>query len=60
MGGTAQPLSGHGDIHALHNSTFDEIGIGDTATIERKLTSEDIRGLALLSGYAGPRSRIAT
>lgn len=54
MGSTAQPPSDDGDIHALHNRTFDEIAIGDTATIERKLTSEDIRGLALLSGYAGP------
>ena len=41
-------------VNLLRNRTFDEIAIGDTAAIERKLTSEDIRVLALLTGYCGP------
>lgn len=53
MTGTEQPSSGERDIRVLQNKTFDEIAIGDTAFIERTLTSQDIRVLALLTGYAG-------
>lgn len=49
---TEQPSSGERGICVLQNKTFDEIAIGDTASIERTLTSEDIQVLALLTGYA--------
>lgn len=42
------------DAHVLRNRTFDEIAIGDSATLERTLTAQDMEALALLSGYAGP------
>jgi phosphate acetyltransferase/phosphate butyryltransferase len=42
------------NVHVLHNRTFDEIAVGDKAAIERTLTPEDIRVLALLTGYSAP------
>jgi hypothetical protein len=48
------PLRTDDSIHLLHNRTFDEIAIGDTAAVKRTLTPEDIQVLTLLSGYAGP------
>ena len=41
-------------VDTLSNRTFDEIAIGDTAVIERTLTADDIRALALLSGVTDP------
>lgn len=38
-----QPSSGETGILIRQNTTFDEIAISDTASIERTLTSEDIR-----------------
>jgi phosphotransacetylase/acyl dehydratase len=49
-----EPLHNDDSVHLLHNRTFDEIAIGDSAAVERTLTPEDIQVLALLSGYAGP------
>lgn len=38
----------------IHNRTFDDIAIGDTATLERTLTLEDIQLFAALSGDINP------
>ncbi|HEX6119614.1 MAG TPA: bifunctional enoyl-CoA hydratase/phosphate acetyltransferase [Dongiaceae bacterium] len=54
MTDTPTPPSGDESIQVLQNKPFDEIAIGDTAEIERTLTPEDIRVLALLTGYAAP------
>jgi phosphate acetyltransferase/phosphate butyryltransferase len=43
------------DIHVVRNRTFDEIRIGDTASIERTLTARDIQLFALLSGDVNPQ-----
>ncbi|WP_112874644.1 bifunctional enoyl-CoA hydratase/phosphate acetyltransferase [Paracoccus endophyticus] len=37
----------------LENRTFDEIALGDTASMTRKLTRDDIRLLAALTGFNG-------
>src|SRR5690554_5749472 len=42
------------NISVLHNRTFDDINIGDTATLERTLTFEDIQLFAALSGDINP------
>ncbi|NMW26013.1 hypothetical protein HFP05_17060, partial [Rhodanobacter denitrificans] len=42
MPDTAAPL--------IRNRTFDEIAVGDSATIERSLTAEDVQLLATLYG----------
>ncbi len=42
------------DLRILRNRTFDELAIGDTATIERGLTQQDIQLFALLSGDVNP------
>ncbi len=38
----------------LHNRTFEEMAVGDAAAARRKLTAEDIRLLAALTGFSGP------
>jgi len=38
----------------LENRTFDEIALGDSATIERTLTHEDIELFAVMSGDVNP------
>lgn len=44
----------HG-VHMLTNMTFDEIKIGDSANIERTLSSQDIQLFAVLSGDMNPQ-----
>ena len=39
----------------IRNRTFDEIAVGDTASIERTLTLEDIQLFALMSGDMNPQ-----
>lgn len=39
----------------IRNRTFDEIAIGDSATIERSLTAEDVQLLATLYGDGDPQ-----
>ena len=39
----------------LRNRTFDEIAIGDSASIERTLTAQDIQLFAVLSGDVSPQ-----
>lgn len=38
----------------IENRTFDEIQVGDSATLERKLTSDDIKLFAVMSGDVNP------
>ncbi|MDE2401823.1 MAG: bifunctional enoyl-CoA hydratase/phosphate acetyltransferase [Burkholderiales bacterium] len=43
------------DLHTVRNRTFEEIAIGDTASIERTLTAQDLQLFAVLSGDANPQ-----
>lgn len=43
------------DLGLISNRVFDEIAIGDSATIERTLTREDIQLFAILSGDINPQ-----
>jgi len=43
------------DLTVLRNRTFDELAVGDTATIERTLTMQDIQLFALQSGDVNPQ-----
>lgn len=51
----AAPASAH-DLATVRNRTFDEIAVGDSASIERVLSTQDIELFAVLSGDAGPPS----
>ena len=42
------------DLRVLRNRTFDELSVGDCASIERTLAQEDIQLFALLSGDLNP------
>ena len=53
---SSAPVDGAADaLQVLRNRTFDEIAIGDSASIERTLTSQDIQLFALLSGDVNPQ-----
>jgi len=41
-------------LQMLHNRTFDELAIGDSASLERQLTQEDIQLFAVMSGDVNP------
>uniref|UniRef100_UPI0021495854 MaoC/PaaZ C-terminal domain-containing protein n=1 Tax=Tahibacter caeni TaxID=1453545 RepID=UPI0021495854 len=43
------------DLTVLRNRTFDELAVGDGATIERTLTMQDIQLFALQSGDVNPQ-----
>ncbi|HEX5865724.1 MAG TPA: bifunctional enoyl-CoA hydratase/phosphate acetyltransferase [Casimicrobiaceae bacterium] len=43
-----------GDLEVLRNRTFDEIKVGDRASIERTLTASDIQLFAAMSGDINP------
>ena len=43
------------DLRIVRNRTFDEIAVGDSASIERTLTAEDIQLFAVLSGDLNPQ-----
>ena len=43
------------DLEVLRNRTFDEIIVGDRATIQRTLTAADIQLFAAMSGEPAPR-----
>lgn len=45
----------HTPLQQLRNRTFDEIAVGDTAAIERVLTTEDIQLFAIQSGDVNPQ-----
>ena len=42
------------DLRILRNRTFDELAVGDTASIERTLAQQDIQLFAVLSGDLNP------
>lgn len=42
------------DTQLIENRTFDEISEGDTATLEKRLTMEDIKLFAVMSGDVNP------
>ncbi len=44
-----------GDLATVRNRTFDEIAIGDSASIERTLSTQDIELFAVLSGDVNPQ-----
>ncbi len=48
-------MSPDDDLRILRNRTYDELAIGDTASIERTLTREDIEVFAILSGDVNPQ-----
>ncbi len=43
------------DLKVIRNRTFDQIAIGDTASIERTLSTEDIQLFAVMSGDDNPQ-----
>ena len=43
------------DLEVLRNRTFDEVAIGDRASIERTLTAADIQLFAAMSGDINPQ-----
>lgn len=52
---TLAPTTPQDDLAIVRNRTFDEIAVGDSASIERTLTSQDIQLFALLSGDVNPQ-----
>jgi phosphotransacetylase/acyl dehydratase len=46
---------GSEDLEVLRNRTFDEIAVGDRASIERTLTASDIQLFAAMSGDINPQ-----
>ncbi|MCD9029035.1 bifunctional enoyl-CoA hydratase/phosphate acetyltransferase [Luteimonas sp. BDR2-5] len=50
----AMPVSDD-DLTMLRNRTLDEIAVGDSASVERTLTREDIQVFAALSGDVNPQ-----
>ena len=49
------PTLPQGDLTIVRNRTFDEIAVGDSASIERTLTTQDIELFAVLSGDVNPQ-----
>ena len=54
-GTTTAQAAATGATPLVHNRTFDEIAVGDTASIERTLRAEDIQLFAALSGDSNPQ-----
>jgi phosphotransacetylase/acyl dehydratase len=50
MTGSATPTN----VRMIENKTFDEIAVGDTASLSRRLTIEDIELFAVMSGDINP------
>ncbi|MGC8213167.1 bifunctional enoyl-CoA hydratase/phosphate acetyltransferase [Ralstonia pseudosolanacearum] len=49
------PLSAVDDLSVIRNHTFNDIAVGDTASMERTLTAEDVQLFAMLVGQTeGP------
>ncbi|WP_367066521.1 bifunctional enoyl-CoA hydratase/phosphate acetyltransferase [Oryzisolibacter sp. LB2S] len=52
---THTPPPSQDTLSIVRNRTFDEIAVGDSASIERTLTREDIQLFAVLSGDVNPQ-----
>ncbi|MET3133401.1 phosphotransacetylase/acyl dehydratase [Oxalobacteraceae bacterium GrIS 1.11] len=50
-----QPDIRSDDLKVIRNRTFDQIAVGDSASIERTLTTEDIQLFAVMSGDDNPQ-----
>ena len=48
-------MNSRDELNIVRNRTFEQIAIGDSASIERTLTSQDIQLFALLSGDVNPQ-----
>lgn len=48
-------LASSSDLQVLRNRTFDELQIGETATIERTVTKQDLALFAIISGDSNPQ-----
>jgi phosphotransacetylase/acyl dehydratase len=48
------PLPAPASLQLLRNHTFDELAVGDSASIERQLTADDIQLFAIMSGDVNP------
>ena len=51
----AEPQVLDGELQTVSNRTFDQIAVGDSASIQRKLSAEDIQLFAVLSGDVNPQ-----
>ena len=51
----APPAALYSDLATVRNRTFDEITVGESACIERTLTTQDIELFAVLSGDVNPQ-----
>ena len=51
----ARAPAAQSDLATVRNRTFDEIAVGDSATIAHTLTTQDIQLFAVLSGDANPQ-----
>ena len=51
----APRATSYNELVTVRNRTFDEIAIGDSATIERTLSTQDIELFAVLSGDVNPQ-----
>ncbi len=51
----APPAARYSDLATVRNRTFDEITVGETASIERTLSEKDIELFAVLSGDVNPQ-----
>ena len=54
------PAPSPDDLTLLRNRTFDELAVGDAASVERVLTREDVHAFAALAGVAVERQQAAS
>ncbi len=58
---SSAPVDGAADaLQVLRNRTFDEIAIGDSASLERTFSPQDIHMFALQSGDVDPESSVSS
>ncbi|WP_297841735.1 MaoC/PaaZ C-terminal domain-containing protein, partial [Pseudomonas sp.] len=50
---SSMPINAN-DLERIHNRSFEEIVIGESASLERTLTAQDIQLFALVSGDVNP------
>ena len=58
---SSAPVDGAADaLQVLRNRTFDEIAIGDSASLERAFSPQDIHMFALQSGDVDPEPAVSS